>query len=194
MKEPQWQVGGGQVVFAYLGRLFGLTDFIETGTGFGDTLVYMAHSFERCYSIEMDIWKQQLSRELFQFMPNITLLSGDSSRVLPELLEKLPDRPTLFYLDAHGIPGSDNGPLAKEIAAIMKYRPESLIAVDDVGQGSHHDVGLPDLGIDLTGWKIDYRFNRIAFMHKGQYNIPDLGWEGSQPKEAIKVEYYGDHI
>lgn len=175
MKQPLWSKGESKVVFPYLARRYGLQTFIETGVGFGDTIAFMHPVFKDVYSIENHIWNFELASALFEFIPNIHLLFGDSRVVLPQLLEEIRNTPTFFWLDAHGIPGKDDGPLAAEIQAVMKYRPDALIAIDDVGQNTHHDVALSSVeaaGVSLEGWKRDYRFGRIMFLHKGQYEIP----------------------
>lgn len=168
---PQFSMGGGQAIFQYLGKLFGLKAFVETGVGNGDMIAFMHRVYENVYSIENDTWKYKLARRLFVYTPNVRIIFGDSGSELPRLLESTPNVPTFFWLDAHGQPGVDDGPVARELEAISRFRPNnSLIAIDDVGQGTHHDTDLH--GIDTSGWVKDYRFNRIMFLHKGQYPIP----------------------
>lgn len=172
LHKPSWRKGSAKVVFPYLAKRFGLVDFFETGVGFGDTLIFMQPVFEQCYSIELMDWNYGLAAELFRYTPNVHLFHGDSGIILPELLRSAPQRPSLFWLDAHGVPGSEDGPLAAEIAAVQETSPDSLIAIDDVGQGTHHGEDLH--GIDLKGWVKDYRFGRVMFLHRGHYDIPNL--------------------
>ncbi len=177
-KIPNWHKGGGKVVFAFLAKHLGLKTFIETGSGFGDTAAFMHPVYEHVYSIELDDWKYELCKELFQFVPNVEILHGDSSTVLPALLDRIENKPTFFWLDAHGMPGQDDGPLGKEVKVILEKRPDALIAIDDVGQNTHHDVEMSSLkkaGINLNRLTLDYRFGRIMFIHKGQYSIPEMG-------------------
>lgn len=177
MNKPSWAKGGCRSVFPYLAETFGLKTFIETGTGNGETLAFMALKFDNLYSFETNDFKYEVARDMFQFVPKIHLLHESSSH-LGELLKSLPVTPTMFYLDAHGIPGEDDGPLAEEIRAIQAYRPDGLVVIDDVGQNTHHDLNLSAVrraGVDLSGWTLDHRFGRVLFMHRDQFNIPDLG-------------------
>ncbi len=177
MHKPSWRKGSGKAVFQYLGKLFELKTFIETGTGFGDTLAFMHRVYDQCYSIEAHRWKYELCCEMFQYTPNVELLFGSSHELLPDLLKRIPNLPTFFWLDAHDQPGVDDGPLALELAAILYYRPDALIAIDDVGPDTHHDINLSRVKashIPTDDLVMDYRFDRVMFIHRGQYQIPDL--------------------
>lgn len=169
MNKPAWQYGGGQGVFQYLGRLFDLKTFIETGLGTGAMISFMHPAYEEIYSIETDPFHFETGENLFQFNPRIHLIFGSSAVELPKLLERLPHSKTFFWLDAHGELGN-GGPIQNEIDAVMKYRPDALIAVDDVGPGQHHRVDF----FNQFELKTDYRFNRVMFLHDGRYDIPDL--------------------
>lgn len=176
--KPSWKYGAGYAVFPYLAELFELKTFIETGTGFGDMLAFLQPAFDQCYSMEITSWNFSICRELFKYSKNVNLLFGDSTQLLPQLLKTLPSTKTFFWLDAHGdCKKGDPDPLAAEIRAIQELRPDALIAIDDVGQGTDHDVALTDVrnaGVSLDSWKLDYRFGRVMFMHRGQYDIPNL--------------------
>lgn len=159
-------------MFPYLARLFNLKVFIETGWGYGDTLAFVHPSFEECWSIEMADFKFKMAEECFRYVSNVHLVMGDSRIELPKILRTAPPRPTLFWLDAHG---GENpvDPLKAELEAIRDLRPDALVAIDDVGQNTHHDPGLSELGsLDMPGWYRDYRFGQVMFMHRGQYPIP----------------------
>lgn len=184
IQKPKWSCGGGQALFQYLGSIFGLREFIETGVGTGSMIAFMHRVYDRVYSFETDFFKVQMARSLFQFTPNVEIIHEDSAIGLPRLLAEYPqfhDLPTFFWLDAHGQPGKDDGPLTEEINAILKYRPNSLIAIDDVGWEKHHHHNpelqkVKSVVPDIRNWKFDYRFGRILFLHSGQYTLPeDLG-------------------
>jgi hypothetical protein len=122
--------------------------------------------------METDNWKYELAIEIFWGVANVRLLHGDSKNLLPKLLEAIPNKRTLFFLDAHGQIGKEDGPLEEEIHIIQKLRPDSLVAIDDVGINTHHDLNLH--GIDVHGWKKEYKFNRIMFLHDGSYDLSEI--------------------
>ncbi len=173
LHKPSWAKGSNHAVFPYLAKLFDLKTFIETGTGFGDTLAFVHPVFDDCYSIESDEWKYSLALEQLRYHANVHLLFGSSATVLPELLSRIPVTPTFFWLDAHLEIGAEDDPLPSEVQTIQALRPDALIAIDDVGLGTHHDTKLSRI-TTLGDWKLDYRFKRIMFVHHGQYQIPNL--------------------
>lgn len=177
MTTPLWSVGGAYSVFPYLAKLFGLTTFIETGCAFADMVVHLYPTFDKLYTIEKSDWHYRVSEEILRDFSKITLIHGDSAVELPKLLESIPDTPTLFWLDAHGEAGKDAGPIAEELLTVTTLRPNALIAIDDVGRNRHHDVNLSKVTakVSLDDWTKDYRFGRVLFLHKGQFNIPDFG-------------------
>jgi hypothetical protein len=176
MEIPQWSIGGAYAVFPFLATLFGLETFIETGTAFGEMVVHLYPSFDQLYTIEKSDWAYKISTAILARFNRIHLIHGDSGVELHKLLQHIPNTPTLFWLDAHGpTPGEDDGPITQELLAITEFRPNALIAIDDVGLDKHHDKELSRVGICMDEWVKDYRFGRVLFLHKGQYKIPELG-------------------
>ena len=174
--KPTWSKGAAKAMFPYLAQRYGIKYFVETGTGYGDTLIFMAPAFDQCFSIELHDWKYEVAETIFSHVPNVKLFHGDSKDQLQTILaeiKELPEGKTLFFLDAHGMPG-DDGPLAEEIAMIQAACPDALIAIDDVGTDAvhHHDPELPQ--IDLQGWTSLYKFDRILFLYKEGYDLSDL--------------------
>jgi predicted O-methyltransferase YrrM len=176
MNKPTWSKGAAQAMFPYLAQRYGIKYFVETGTGCGETLIFMAPAFTQCFSIELHKFKYEVAQAIFSHVPNVKLLYGDSKDQLKTILDELSQLPqgkTFFFLDAHGHPG-DDGPLAEEIALIQDACPDALIAIDDVGTEAvhHHDPELP--GIDLRGWNSLYKFDRILFLYQEGYDLSDL--------------------
>lgn len=108
-----------------LARRYECSVFVETGTFQGDMVQAVLRDFERIYSIELgeDLWRN--ARERFAAEPRVTLLQGDSARVLGEILAVV-DRPCLFWLDGHysaGITarGDRDTPVAEELARIWAH-------------------------------------------------------------------------
>ena len=126
---------------------YGISNFIETGTGGGETLSYVKdYPFKLIQSCEIE--PTQYEKLCKQFAaPNIKLWNGSSTEMLKKMLDQC-DGPALIFLDAH-FPGagyvrtefktdeysiSDTLPLEKELAIIRdwKYGCESVIVVDDL--------------------------------------------------------------
>ncbi len=111
------------VLSAYRKR-YGLTHFIETGTHLGDTLAYIAQQKSvHATSIELDEAYYQAAKQRFVSYPNVTILQGDSGKLLPEQVRQL-QAPALFWLYGH-YSGGDTGkgelhtPVSAELEAVM---------------------------------------------------------------------------
>jgi hypothetical protein len=74
--------------------------FIETGTYLGEMLAAVCNDFDRIYSLELseDLFKHAAKK--FGGYNHITILHGDSSQVMPEILRHI-DVPCLFWLNSH---------------------------------------------------------------------------------------------
>lgn len=139
-----------------LATRFGIRTFIETGTYRGDMVDAMARVFERVYSVE-------LSRELhadavrrFAGRPSITLLQGDSGKVLGELLPTI-TQPALLWLDGHYSAGVTaradlDSPVREELEHVARHplKLRHVVLIDDArcftGEG-----GYPTLD-ELRAW------------------------------------------
>jgi len=63
--------------------------FFETGTYRGDIIQAVKHDFERIYSVELSESLYQKARLRFKNDPHITILRGDSARMLAETLKQI---------------------------------------------------------------------------------------------------------
>jgi len=110
--------------------------FIETGTYLGDTVSALRYSFREIYSIELDEKLAQRAKNIFKKYKYIHILQGDSSKILPAILEDI-KKPTLFWLDAHysgGITakGEKENPILDELQTILNWWIDgSVILIDD---------------------------------------------------------------
>jgi len=109
--------------------------FVETGTLIGKTAAWAAGYFEHVYTVEISDQFYALARNrLIGIYHNITLLHGDSGKLLPGVLAKLPG-PALVWLDAHW--SHDLGtaptacPLLAEIAAVVNAPVRCVTLIDD---------------------------------------------------------------
>jgi hypothetical protein len=94
-------------------------------------------TFDRIYSIELDENLYETARHRFSESRSITIVKGDSGRVLPELL-KIIESPCLFWLDAHYCSGGATSggelvtPIMKELECILNHSIKNhVILIDD---------------------------------------------------------------
>jgi len=110
--------------------------FIETGTYYGAMILGTKYFFNQIYSIELDKDLYLKAKKLFRKYDNIHILQGDSSKVLPELLNKI-KKPCLFWLDGHysgGITAKGDliTPILNELKSIFSHQiKDHVILIDD---------------------------------------------------------------
>jgi len=123
--------------------------FFETGTYKGDMVYSVRKNFEKIYSIELSEQLYKQAKRRFRHDKHITILHGDSGRILPEVLKEI-DQPCLFWLDGHYSAGDTSqagkkSPVEDEIAAILSHAIHShVVLIDDarefVGQGGYPEI------------------------------------------------------
>jgi hypothetical protein len=125
-----------QIIVGEYQRKYGYTTFIETGTFMGDMVEAQRKRFKRIYSIELgdDLFRKAKRR--FEKDKKITIVHGDSGKVLPQILNKISE-PAIFWLDGHysaGITakGDKDCPIFEELNAIFdSKRYNHIILIDD---------------------------------------------------------------
>jgi len=123
---------------AWLIQLANLSRFIETGTLAGNTSGMIGlMSGVRVDTIEITEHYFHLANEKFGGNPQIYQHLGDSTFVLPQILEHL-DVPALFWLDAHHSMGKTGcgeklTPVSEEIETILHHSTDGhVVAIDDI--------------------------------------------------------------
>jgi len=113
-----------------------ITQFIETGTGYADTLYYMAQNYNiTCISCEADTIRYNKTCEFTKDITNITIHNYDSPKLLNlENIDK--NCNTLFWLDAHGCFESNGqtitiDPVREELSTIFSNYSNPEILIDD---------------------------------------------------------------
>ena len=119
-------------------RRYRLRTLVETGTYYGEMVSAMRHHVERIYSIELDPRLARRAIAKFARWPHVTILEGDSGRLMPELLQTV-TAPTLFWLDAgyYGWAGliGETGRLAVELDAIFCHPVRGHVVLIDDARG-----------------------------------------------------------
>ena len=117
--------------------------FIETGTYYGFMVQACLGDFDRLFSIEIEPHFYRRAQRLFKPHSNVTLLHGDSAKLLPALLATI-RCPCLFWLDAHysgGLTGKADieTPIGRELETICSHPFQHTVLIDDANcfDGTH---------------------------------------------------------
>jgi hypothetical protein len=170
-----------------------ISEFVETGTGMGDTVEFVRRSIMKIWSIEIIPEIANKAKERFKDDNSVNILNFDSfSGLLVTVTRR--DTNFLYFLDAH-FPGADFGlakyedckdkdiriPLQKEITAIIKRRGDQIkrdvFIIDDLRiyeDGPFEDGNWP-LRKKLGGNGIDFIYDAFSETH---YIEKDYRWQG----------------
>jgi hypothetical protein len=112
-----------------------ITQFIETGTGYADTLYYMASNYNiDCISCEADNNRFAVCNNFIAEFTNVSLQNIDSPTLLASCSAS---NKTLFWLDAHGNFTNTSGqnitvdPVRQELQTIFTRFDKPEILIDD---------------------------------------------------------------
>lgn len=118
-------------------RRYGLSVLVETGTYLGAMVEAMKRDFEEIISIELSEDLYHRAKVRFDPYRHITILQGDSGKVLKNLLPTL-QHPCLFWLDGHysegfTAKGDLETPIMEELTHISNHSlaRQHVILVDD---------------------------------------------------------------
>jgi len=117
---------------------FRLQTLVETGTSSGETVEALRGRTARIISIELAPAIHAAAVRRFAGADNVRLLQGDSTTLLPEVLQGL-QGPALFWLDGHyagsGTAGVGRSPLLHEVQALLARPPGGdVVLIDDARQ------------------------------------------------------------
>lgn len=130
-------------VIKHFARENKILTLVETGTAYGETILFLKDCFKTIYSIELSQNLFESASEKLAEFKHIHLFQGDSAEVLPEILKML-KKPAIFWLDAHycagnSARGTKETPILDELSAIFQAkRLPHVILIDDISCfGSH---------------------------------------------------------
>lgn len=122
---------------------------VETGTYMGDMVEAQKGVFMEVYSIELGDKLFKTAKRRFRKDKNVTIVHGDSGKVLPSILMKI-NEPAIFWLDGHysaGITarGDKDCPIFEELDAIFSENNfEHVLLIDDArcfnGEGDYPTI------------------------------------------------------
>lgn len=128
---------------------FSLHTLVETGTYLGHMLFAMRRDFDRIISVELDDALYDHAVNLFSGEKNITLLHGDSGKLMPNIVGDLKE-PALFWLDGH-YAGAGTGkaneetPILEELEAITTSPLDHVVFIDDARMFLLEHANYPSL-------------------------------------------------
>jgi len=147
----------------------GRKTFVETGTFRGDGVCRALEDFDRVYSIELNPMLHAAAVLRFRGDERVTILCGDSAKVLATLEIK---EPVCFYLDAHwsGRGPQTPLPLLDELRAIARRPYTDVVIVDDMRLMGKQSIDGDDLDYpkSLYDWR-EASFQAIAEACPGDY-------------------------
>jgi len=154
-----------QHVVREAGRSFGIHTLVETGTYEGRMISAVKASFRHIYSVELDIGLYSAARARFAGTPFVTILQGDSGKVLRDLVPLLLE-PCVFWLDAHfsggnTIRGDKDSPIIDELRAIEGHasRFGDVVLIDDAREFGSGDYPSPAW---VRSWAQTHGFEKFA--------------------------------
>jgi len=123
--------------------------FFETGTYLGDMIQAVKDDFRHIYSVELSERLYRQAQLRFKKDQHITLLQGDSGKVIRETLKQIQES-CLFWLDAHysgGITakGDKLSPILDEVILILKHSVRNHVVLIDDARIFVGKDGYPDL-------------------------------------------------
>jgi hypothetical protein len=126
------------------------TTMVETGTYMGEMVEALKTEFKRIISIELARELYEKAKRRFIKDDNITIVHGDSGKVLPSILSNMSD-PAIFWLDGHysrgeTAKGDKECPIFEELDSIFgSENMNHVLLIDDarcfVGKNDYPSIG-----------------------------------------------------
>lgn len=171
----RWEAAGRPVPPPHIVKQMAIADYrnkygnsvlVETGTYLGDMVEAQRGRFDRVFSIELGDKLYERARKRFRRERKITIVHGDSGKVLPEVMARI-DRPAIFWLDGHyssgiTVKGDKECPIFEELDAIFNSPADNhILLIDDARcfDGSGDYPTLSALDSYVTGKDPRYRMS-----------------------------------
>lgn len=147
-------------------RSLGVVNAIETGTYLGETTKYLSGLFRHVWSIESNPKYHRRALARLKRLNNLSLVFGDSGKLLGEVLGRLSER-VFVFLDAHWY---DHCPIEEELATLARFRHlDPVLAIHDFKNPHRPDMGFDVVNGKTLGWESFGEL--IAAVHGGEGEI-----------------------
>ncbi len=164
------------------------SNFIETGTHEGETILNMENHFDNLYTIEIN--PDYYNNFLQKYNRNkIKCFLGDSSIVLSDIVKNINGK-SIFFLDGHYIGGIKHSiidcPLIQELNNIKLYhKEEAIIIIDDFRLFGLIDINKENNEIiyDWSNITLDNVLNSINDRIITHYFLPS----GYHPQDRLII-------
>ena len=133
--------------FLKLKKEYDIQIAVETGTHQGSTTYWLAENFDSVFTIETNPTSLTNAKEYCKECNNITFLHGYSEVLMKELIPKIKDKRTIFFLDAHG---NMHCPTYDELNFIKDMEVKPIIVI--------HDFYVPGKNF---AWGYEYKWENI---------------------------------
>lgn len=126
-----------QSVIEEVGKKYNLSTLIETGTLFGLMIECQRKFFKKLISVELDSKLFENAKNYFKKYAHIKIFQGDSSDLMPKMLDEIVNDSVLFWLDGHysgenTALGNKHCPILEELGSILNYKiTNKYILIDD---------------------------------------------------------------
>lgn len=154
-------------------KSYGIEHFVETGTWLGNMVEAVKDHFETVTSIEICPTAAHNARERFKDDGNVTIICGDSAKILPTVELR---GATLFWIDAHSQFGDAYAgcPLEAEVAYLRRlagYKSDHIVLnhaliIDDLDQLGKHDFPARSLIDDVR-----QTYHRVDVVCEGDQDV-----------------------
>jgi hypothetical protein len=122
-----------RALIRFYAQKYDIPAFIETGSCYGTTVGAVREYFKEVKSVEIEPVMYSWAKR--HHGGNAKMYFGNSTDLLPKMIEETNNRPILFWLDAHITGGTtiDLGNIVPlELDLIDRLAPQSLVLIDDV--------------------------------------------------------------
>lgn len=157
-----------QSVVEEVGKKYNLSTLIETGTLYGLMIECQRKFFKKLVSVELDQKLFEDAKNYFKDYDHIKIFQGDSSDLMPKMLDEIVDDSVLFWLDGHYSGGNTalgkkECPIYEELKSIFGHAIlHKYILIDDARSftGTHDyptiseledyvNMNAPDLNVTI---------------------------------------------
>jgi len=131
---------------------FNISTVVETGTFWGQSAKFFGKNFEKVYTFELHEENSKTAQDFCKGLDNMEFFIGDSMEYLPNIIDKIKDERTLFFLDSHLVGHYTPTPFELDVISNMNNKP--IICI--------HDFHVPNSKLVYDKYEdFQYKFENI---------------------------------